>query len=87
MRTRLIAAVELMLLAPAVAFMTALFVRNLNPLEVAHTAERLVMWYAGRMWTLWVLLLALPLTVLVTGWPHCDTRGNVMLNRRDNRSP
>ena len=25
------------------------------------------MWYAGRMWTLWVLLLALPFTALVTG--------------------
>lgn len=25
------------------------------------------MWYAGRVWTLWVLLLALPFTVLVTG--------------------
>jgi len=49
--------------------MAALFVRNLNPLpyEPAHTAQRLVLWYAGRMWTLWVLLLALPLTVLVTG--------------------
>jgi hypothetical protein len=25
------------------------------------------MWYAGRLWTLWALLIALPLTVLVTG--------------------
>jgi hypothetical protein len=25
------------------------------------------MWYAGRMWTLWVLLITLPLAVLVTG--------------------
>jgi hypothetical protein len=25
------------------------------------------MWYAERMWTLWVLLIALPLGVLVTG--------------------
>ena len=25
------------------------------------------MWYAGRQWTLWVLLIALPFTVLVTG--------------------
>ena len=63
------AALELALLAPAAIFMAALFVRNLNPLqyEPAHTAQRVVTWYAGRMWTLWVLLLALPLTVLVTG--------------------
>jgi len=66
MRTRLIAAMELALIAPAAIFMTALFVRNLNPLE-AEPAQRLVMWYAGRMWTLWVLLLALPFTVLVVG--------------------
>ena len=60
---------ELSLLAPAAIFMTALFARNLSPLqyEPAHTAQRLVMWYAGRMWTLWVLLLALPFTVVVTG--------------------
>lgn len=48
--------------------MGALVVRNL-PLQYqpAHSAQQLVMWYAARMWTLWVLLLALPLTVLVTG--------------------
>jgi hypothetical protein len=37
------------------------------PYEPAHTAPQLVMWYAGRMWTLWVLPLALSCTVLVTG--------------------
>jgi hypothetical protein len=26
------------------------------------------MWYAGKAWTLWVLLITLPLVVLVTGW-------------------
>ena len=69
MRTRIIAAMELALIFPAALFMTALVVRNLSPLpyESAHTAQQLVMWYAGRMWTLWVLLLALPFTVLVTG--------------------
>jgi hypothetical protein len=69
MHKRYIAAGELALLAPAAIFMTALFVRNLSSPndEPAHTAQRLVMWYAGRMWTLWLLLLALPLTVLVTG--------------------
>jgi hypothetical protein len=49
--------------------MTALIVRTLNPLHyaLANTAQRLVMWYAGRIWTLWVLLLALPFAALVTG--------------------
>lgn len=49
--------------------MTALFVRGLQPLqyEPAHTADQIAMWYAGRQWTLWVLLIVLPLAVLVTG--------------------
>jgi len=71
MRTRIIAvaATQLVLLFPAALFMTALVLRSLQPLqyEPAHSAQQLVMWYAGRMWTLWVLLLALPLAVLVTG--------------------
>jgi hypothetical protein len=64
--TRIIAFFELLLISPAALFMTALVLRNLQS-EPAHTAQRIVMWYAGRMWTLWVLLLALPFTVLVTG--------------------
>lgn len=69
MRTRIIAVLEFLLILPAALFMTALVLRNLQPLqfEPAHSAQQLVMWYAGRMWTLWVLLLALPFTVLVTG--------------------
>jgi len=35
--------------------------------ESAHIAQKLVMWYTGRMWTLWVLLLGLPFTELVSG--------------------
>jgi hypothetical protein len=67
---RTIAATELLLIFPAVLFMTALFVRNLQPLqyEPAHTAERIVQWYSVRPRVgLWVLLMALPLAVLLTG--------------------
>lgn len=69
MRARVIAVMELVLIFPAALFMTALVLRSLQPLqyEPAHSAQQLVLWYAGRMWTLWVLLLGLPLTVLVTG--------------------
>src|SRR5579862_2071297 len=79
MRTRVIAALEFVLLSPAALFMAALVVRSLQPLqyEPAHSAQQVVMWHAGRMWTLWVLLLALPCTVLFTGsaallrtWPR-----------------
>ena len=60
---------QLLLIFPSVLFMSALVVRELQPLqnEPAHTAHQFVMWYGARMWTLWVLLIALPLAVLVTG--------------------
>jgi hypothetical protein len=66
---RPIAAMELLLLSPAALFMAALVVRRLQPLLAApaETAQAIVQWYAGRVWTLWVLLIALPLAVLVTG--------------------
>ena len=69
MRTRVIAVMELVLIFPAVLFMIALVLRNLHPLqsEPARSAQQLVMWYAGRMWTLWFLLLGLPLIVFVSG--------------------
>jgi hypothetical protein len=69
MRLRLIAALEFALILPAALFMTALVVRNSSPLgsELARRAQLLVMWYAARMWTLWVLLLALPFAVLLIG--------------------
>ncbi len=69
MRTRIVAALDLALLLPAALFMAALAIRSLGPvkLEPAHSAQALVMWYARRMWTLWVLLLALPFTALLTG--------------------
>lgn len=67
---RTIAAAELLLIFPAALFMTALFARNLQPLQYqpARSAERIVTWYSGRPYVgLWGLLIALPLTVLVTG--------------------
>ena len=70
MPKRAIAATELLLVFPAALFMTALFVRNVQPLqfEPAHTAQRIVMWYAARPHIgLWGLLIALPFVVLVTG--------------------
>jgi hypothetical protein len=73
------AAVQMLLIFPAAIFMGALVVRGLQPLkyEPAQTAQRIVMWYSGRVWTLWVLLIALPVAVLIAGcltlarnWPH-----------------
>lgn len=67
---RIIAAAELLLIFPASLFITALFVRNLQPpqYEPARTAQRIVTWYSARPRVgLWVLLMALPLAVLIAG--------------------
>ena len=63
------AGTELLLIFPAVLFMAALFVRNIEPLqyEPAHTAQQIVNWYAARLHIgLWGLLIGMPLAVLVT---------------------
>lgn len=65
-----LAVTELLLVFPAVLFMAALFVRNLQPqqYEPAHSAQRIVDWYAASPHVgLWLLLIALPLAVLLIG--------------------
>ena len=66
-----LATIELLLVFPAALFMTALFLREIQPeqFEPAHTAKLIVNWYAtGPVWlTLWVALMAMPLAVLVIG--------------------
>jgi hypothetical protein len=67
---RFLAALEVTLVFPAVLFMSALFARSIQPvqLEPAHTAQRIVDWYAASPHIgLWLLLIALPLTVLIIG--------------------
>ena len=68
-RKHLFAVGQSVVMAPALFFLAAVVVQQLGPLqqEPAHTAHQIVMWYAVRMWTLWVLLLILPFLVLVTG--------------------
>jgi hypothetical protein len=65
------AAAEIVLIFPAALFFTALFTRNLQPMqyEPAHTAQRIVIWYSTRpVWFgLWTLLMALPVAVLAVG--------------------
>ena len=67
---RTLAATELLLILPATLFMTALFVRNLQPApyEPAQSARRLVDWFSARPFLgLDVFLIALPLTAFVIG--------------------
>jgi len=67
---RTIAIIELLLVFPAALFMTALFVRNLQPApyEPAQTARRLVEWFAARPFLgLDVFLIALPFAAFVIG--------------------
>lgn len=67
--TRVIAAMQLALILPAALFMTAILVAvgDAPQYDLARVAQRIVMWYSARMWTLWLLLLGLPFAVLVTG--------------------
>ena len=67
---RTIATLELLLVFPGALFMSALFVRNLQPphYEPAETARRLVDWFAGHtVLALYVFLMALPFAALVIG--------------------
>jgi len=67
---RALATAELLLILPSALFMTALFVRNLQPIryEPAATAQRIVDWYAARPHiALWGFLMALPLVVFLIG--------------------
>ena|ERR1700727_591393 len=76
MRMRTLALLQLLLLFPAALFMASLVVRNIGPVsqEPAHTAQQIVLWYARRLWTLQVLLFALPCAVLLGGWFALRTR-------------
>lgn len=67
--TRLTAAIQLALILPAALFMTAVLVGagDAPQYDLARVAQRIVMWYSARMWTLWLLLMALPFAVFITG--------------------
>jgi hypothetical protein len=66
---RIIAAAQLLLLLPACVFMASLGMRALGMPQSgpAQAAQQIVTWYSLRMWTLWMLLIALPLAALVIG--------------------
>lgn len=66
----LLAATETILILPSLLFMVSLFMRNVQPeqYEPAHTAQRIVDWYAARPnLGLSLFLIALPLLVLSSG--------------------
>ena len=69
MDRRIIAATELVLIFPAVLFLTAVVARHLPLLqyEPARIAQEIVTWYSVRYWTLWVMLIGLPLAALFGG--------------------
>jgi Fe2+ transport system protein B len=78
---RSLAALELLLVFPAVLFMTSLVARSVQPqqYEPAHTAQQIVDWYATHPPIgLFVLLIAMPLAVLAIG--------SVTLNRQWRRN-
>lgn len=64
---RTLVTAHLLLISPAVLFLFAVIVRRFQSSQTAETAQYIVTWYAERMWTLWILLLALPISVLLSG--------------------
>jgi hypothetical protein len=66
---RLVAGLQAALIFPAILFLAAVLVGAGDPpqYELARVAQGIVTWYSARMWTLWVLLLMLPLAVLAAG--------------------
>ncbi len=60
-----VAVSEFILLFPAALFLLAVIARYLQP--IAYPAQQIVTWYSDRMWTLWLLLIALPLIALFSG--------------------
>ena|SRR5689334_9488799 len=62
-----VALLEVLLIFPAVIFMASLVMRQMPGSGLGVAAQRTVMWYAERPWTLWLLLVTLPLVVLVVG--------------------
>jgi len=67
---RFIATLEILLVFPATLFMTALFLRNVQPApyEPAQTARHLVDWFAARPHIgLDLFLIALPFAALMIG--------------------
>jgi len=67
---RFIAMLEILLVCPATLFMSALFLRNVQPApyEPAQTARHLVDWFAARpRFGLDLFLIALPFAALILG--------------------
>lgn len=65
-----IAALAFALVAPAVLFVLAMTLRQVPPpsAEPAKTADRVIRWYSAHpQFSLWVLLLLLPLSAFVIG--------------------
>ena len=77
-----VAAFQGLLIFPALLFMGALGARNLPQSGLAQNAQRIVMWYAARQWTLWTLLIALPMAVLVVGGLTLLSSRNSVVERR-----
>jgi hypothetical protein len=66
MKTRIIAASAMALLLPALAFLLSVALQGMPGIPaLADVAHRVVAAYATRRWTLWVLLIALPIQVIL----------------------
>ncbi len=87
---RILAAVNASLIIPAVLFLTSVVVVKLSIFqpEPAGMAHQIVMWYSARMWTLWVLLVTLPMAAFITGGAaYLNSRGGARETRAEHSPP
>ncbi len=92
---RMVPLAQLALILPAGLFMVSLILRGLGPMHVepSRTAQQIILWYSGRIWTLWVLLTLLPLgvlsigcVVLVSRWANGSAPRRLLASICSNRS-
>jgi hypothetical protein len=68
--TRVVAVIQIALISPAALFLTAVLVAAGDQpprYDLARFAQSLIDWYSVRAWTLFLLLLTMPLACLITG--------------------
>lgn len=75
----LVGAVQFLLILPAALFMFSMFARG--AFAPATGADQFIHWFEARMWTLWVLLLALPLAAFAAGGAALLRRESVAVLR------
>jgi len=75
----IIAVTQFVLIFPAALFMIAIIARYLLSYSnlPSNIPQQIVTWYSTRLWTLWVLLITLPLIVFIFGCVSLMSNQNI----------